>query len=63
MKPVLIAETDEFGQVGHVWEWRRRRNTLRPVAQSRAGELNIAEFETSGAPREQIAEWISRHAK
>ena len=60
-KPKLVAETDAWGKVTHVWlsmpEWK----FARPLGATRLSAATLAACETHGAPRPAIAEWVQRH--
>lgn len=54
---MLIAETDETGDVTWVWVLRTGERIPRPFRRRDVG-LSLSRFKPVGAHREQIASWI-----
>lgn len=57
---MLIAETNEAGQVTWVWVLKNGDRIPRPLRRN-AG-LALDRFKLSGAGREQIARWVGQSA-
>ena len=59
-KPMLIAETDEFGNVAHVWVQPKPSRVPRAVrVEEIPGHLPIApDVDVIGAPRAAVEAWM-----
>ena len=56
---VLVAETDERGQVSCVWVKRERFKHAHPVRDPREITQRIAEFEVAGAAHSDVISWLN----
>ena len=58
---MLIAETNEAGEVTWVWVLENGEKFPRPFRRRDVG-LSLDRFKLAGAPREQIATWVGTAA-
>jgi hypothetical protein len=60
MTALLVAETDDQGDIACVWHWTAERRMARPITSESKIAFNIMDVEVFGATREAIADWLRR---
>jgi len=59
-KPQLVAETDDDGQVLHVWIAKPGWKSARPIKHTDLHSKLLAESEIHGASRQDVNAWIDK---
>ena len=58
-KNMLVAEVDEEGRVIWVWRYDAGAASAKPMQHGKAVSAGLSSYETFGAPRQAIYDWIA----
>ncbi|PZQ99135.1 MAG: hypothetical protein DI533_00005 [Cereibacter sphaeroides] len=58
-KNMLVAEVDEEGRVIWVWRYDAGAVSAKPMQLGTAATAGLGSYETFGAPRQAIYDWIA----